>query len=259
MWKLTPAVMAASALHVAVWVGVHGGWHQGAPAAHPATAVAAMQVLPSLRVVPRPPAPSLSAPQAIDMAPAPVATLPELTAHGTQRVAPPPTPPQREVWTEAWPASEAAAQADAPGAVSEAAPLVPPAPQAAAAEANAASGFDPDRYWPRPDLTRPPVPRTVVAIDFPVGEPTPGRHKAVLALYIDDEGLVQRVDTSDAQLPEPYIAAARNAFLVARFEPGQIQGQPVRSLIHIEVQFDQAEAAPLQAPTRLSRSFAGLP
>lgn len=226
MLKLTPAVVAASALHVAVWAGVHGAWRQGTPAARTTPPVVAMQLLPALRVAPQAPAPVMPTTPAIDMA--------STSVTGEPSAAPDPG---------------AARQADD----------AQPTPPTEASDAHPAAGFDPDHYWPRPQLTRPPVPRTMVAIDFPVGEPTPGRHKAVLALYIDDEGLVQRVDTSDAQLPEPYIAAARNAFLVARFEPGQIQGQAVRSLIHIEVQFDQAEAAPLQTPTRLNRSFAGLP
>ena len=65
-----------------------------------------------------------------------------------------------------------------------------------------------------------------------------------------------RVDTSDAELPGPYITAARDAFLQARFAPGEIQGRAVKSLIHIEVSFHQG-AVDAQPGSTMSRHFAG--
>ena len=131
--------------------------------------------------------------------------------------------------------------------------------RSAVAQGSTDNGASNDTWWPRPQLTRPPLPRTLVDIAFPPGEPTPGRHRAVLALYIDEAGRVQRVVPLDDDLPGPYIAAARNAFLMAQFEPGEIRQQAVKSLIHIEVQFDQAAPVSTVAQTRLTRSFAGQP
>ncbi len=241
MWKLAPALVAASALHVAVWVGVRG-WpaEPGAASARPvARGTPAPPVAPrwQVRQVSMPSAPATS------MALATTAVL-ALTPPPAEPDAPPPE-----------------LQAPALTAEGQSAPVAEtaPVPAVTAASAPADASALPDPYWPRPQLSRPPVPRTVVAIDFPAGEPTPGRHTAVLALYIDEAGLVQRVDAKDAQLPGPYIEAARNAFLTTRFEPGEIQGRAVKSLIHVEVQFDQAEAQLAARPTRPSRHFAGLP
>ncbi len=228
MWKLTPAVVAASALHVAAWVGMQG-WHAQSAVAPRSVVSRHWQV----RQVALAAAPT----SATDVAVQPQPTL-----------APAPDDPRTE------PPELQAPELTATRQGSPAAEATPVAPSAAPADTDAL----PDPYWPRPQLSRPPVPRTVVAIDFPAGEPTPGRHTAVLALYIDEAGLVQRVDATDVQLPGPYIEAARNAFLTTRFEPGEIQGRAVKSLIHVEVRFDQAEAQLSAPPTRPSRHFAGL-
>ena len=59
---------------------------------------------------------------------------------------------------------------------------------------------------------------------------------------------------------QPFVEAAREAFLQARFTPGERQGVPVKSRIDVEVRFDDRETAPLeaaqqpQAPAGIDRS-----
>jgi hypothetical protein len=78
--------------------------------------------------------------------------------------------------------------------------------------------------------------------------PTPGRHAAILAIYIDEQGHVRKVRTEGEALPLAFEDAARNAFLSAPFRAGELDGRAVKSYIHVEVVFDeQPEARGLAA------------
>ena len=95
-----------------------------------------------------------------------------------------------------------------------------------------------DEFIPRPLLTAPPVAQAPVILVAPPGETQIARHVAILALYIDEQGQVRRVSASDPPLPPALEQAAREAFLAARFAPGQIDGRAVKSRIRVEVVFD---------------------
>src|SRR3989344_5327252 len=71
-----------------------------------------------------------------------------------------------------------------------------------------------------------------------------------LMLYIDENGAVRRVQVNSTELPAPFQEAARNAFLQARFVPGQRQGQAVKVRIDIEVSFDDRDTSPRPLPNR---------
>ncbi|MEY4764182.1 MAG: hypothetical protein RI907_855 [Pseudomonadota bacterium] len=197
MIKLLPAVLAASALHAAVWVGFMQRSGSAPNAAPSASQVRAP--MQWVRVVSR--APSLPA-----VAPAVGPTPPPMLDAAPS---PQPTPQPTEPPPEAMPP-----QAPAEGEVT---------------------------WWPRPQLTQPPVPQTLVSLDFPPDDPETGRHRVVLNVYIDEAGHVQRVQLAPDSEPVPsdYFNAARDAFLATRFAPGEIQGQVVKSLIRMEVVFDQ--------------------
>lgn len=96
-----------------------------------------------------------------------------------------------------------------------------------------------DEYLPRSALTRGPEPSAEVLLTYPDGAPD-GHWQGELTLFIDEHGVVQRVrvESSEARLPQPFREAARQAFLNARFTPGEWQGQPVRSRIRIAVEFE---------------------
>ncbi|CAN7476618.1 hypothetical protein [Rhizobacter sp. LjRoot28] len=105
--------------------------------------------------------------------------------------------------------------------------------------------FDETPYLRRGQLTRGPAPRDAVVLTYPMfEEDEQGRYTAVLALFIDETGRVQRIRVEPPGLPAPLEGAARRAFLAARFTPGEVDGRPVRSLIRIEVQFDRGDTTP---------------
>lgn len=97
-----------------------------------------------------------------------------------------------------------------------------------------------ERYLSRNELDRPPAAQADIELPFPDTAPL-GSYRAVLMLFIDSTGQVQRVRTESAEgtqgasLPPSLDNAARQAFLAARFTPGAKDGQPVRSRIRVEV------------------------
>ena len=104
-------------------------------------------------------------------------------------------------------------------------------------------GDSDDRYLSRSQLDQPPAAQADIALPFPDTAPL-GSYRAVLTLFIDPTGQVQRVRTESAEgtestegasLPPSLDNAARQAFLAARFTPGVKDGQPVRSRIRVEV------------------------
>lgn len=103
-------------------------------------------------------------------------------------------------------------------------------------------------YIPRPQLSAAPRPSIPVVVPFPKEITTPGRYTTILALFIDENGIVRRVRIDGPSLPKPMEDAARDTFLQAHFQPGEVQGQQVKSLIRVEVVFDntpiEAQALP---------------
>jgi periplasmic protein TonB len=95
-----------------------------------------------------------------------------------------------------------------------------------------------DDYFPRALLTLAPSPIEPVLIEYPVIDRDPGHHSSELTLFIDETGRVVRVRVDGAELPFELEAAARNAFINARFRSGELDGRAVKSQIRIEVTFD---------------------
>ena len=99
-----------------------------------------------------------------------------------------------------------------------------------------------DGYVTRQHLSRTPQAESVVPLDYPSFDGDEGFYVAVLSLFIDEAGVVQRIRIEDPGLPEPLEGAARRAFLGVRFRPGEIDGRSVRSVIRVEVCFDRRPA-----------------
>ncbi|TDP81744.1 hypothetical protein EV672_107175 [Aquabacterium commune] len=105
-------------------------------------------------------------------------------------------------------------------------------------------------YARRDMLDRPPQALGIVQIGYPAGV-EPGRVRTGrLTLFIDEAGAVRKVMVATPQnaedaLPAPFVEAAREAFLQARFAPGERQGMPVKSRIDVEVSFDGRETEPV--------------
>ncbi|MEJ8858355.1 energy transducer TonB [Variovorax robiniae] len=88
-------------------------------------------------------------------------------------------------------------------------------------------------------LTVAPVAQTPVHLIAPPDETAIARHAGILALYIDEQGEVRQVTADDSSvLPPAFEQAAREAFMAARFAPGQLDGLPVKSRVRVEVVFD---------------------
>ncbi|MDN3921112.1 hypothetical protein [Roseateles violae] len=112
-------------------------------------------------------------------------------------------------------------------------------PIASAASEGEAEGED--GYIPRPLLTLPPVPQQAVLLQWPEAGLPDGHYSGIIALFIDEFGIVQKVRVEEGGLPPLLAEQARQAFLGQRYLPGQLQGREVKSRIRIEVAFD-AEA-----------------
>ena len=122
-----------------------------------------------------------------------------------------------------------------------------------------------DGYVPRPQLSIAPEPAIPVVIATPPATAGTGRfigrYSGVLVLYIDEQGRVRRIEAEPPVLPEAMERAAREAFLGARFSPGQVDGHVVKSRIRVEVVFDDgplpvAPAASAASATRGAASAA---
>ncbi len=81
-------------------------------------------------------------------------------------------------------------------------------------------------------------------LPYPSFEGDEGHYTAQLSLFIDEAGFVQRLELPAGALPPALEAAIRQTFMGARFRPGERNGQPVRSRIEIEVNFDSGAPAP---------------
>lgn len=108
-----------------------------------------------------------------------------------------------------------------------------------------------DTYLPRPMLTTAPQPSAPVLMPFPEQVTEPGRYATILALFIDESGVVRRVRVDGPALPKSMEDAAKTTFLQTHFRPGEVQGQQVKSLIRIEVVFDNTPTSTREASRSL--------
>lgn len=100
-----------------------------------------------------------------------------------------------------------------------------------------------DQFFARSLLSVAPAPLQPVLIEYPAFTGDAGRYVSELSLFIDETGTVVKVRVDGDPLPPPLEAAARSAFLSARFRPGELAERgAVKSRIRIEVTFDSREA-----------------
>lgn len=99
-------------------------------------------------------------------------------------------------------------------------------------------------FWRRHEVDHGPIPLHPVVIPYPEGVQVVQAVRGVITLYIDEHGVVRRVEPKDQTLAPAMVQAARDAFLQARFQPALRQQAPARVQIDIEVQFDPPEAHP---------------
>jgi len=101
-------------------------------------------------------------------------------------------------------------------------------------------------YYPPAEVTQ--RPHVASPIDTSVVDDEEGAGKAILVLYINEQGKVDKVETESTHLSERLNALVAQQFGSARFLPAEKDGQPVKSRLRIEVTIrprpPQAKAAP---------------
>jgi hypothetical protein len=102
---------------------------------------------------------------------------------------------------------------------------------------------DHDDYVPRPLLSVPPLAQAPVLIEAPSDSNDVGRFVGVLSLFIDEQGQVRFITADNPPLPLAMERSAREAFMMAHFAPGQIDGHAVKSKVRVEVVFDNMPLA----------------
>jgi hypothetical protein len=122
-------------------------------------------------------------------------------------------------------------------------PIEKPHSQTIGAAANAPlmkGGFlyGPLDFVPSEYLSFSPKPLAEIEIPFPESLTGDVSLRLELALYIDEDGVVQKVQIAASHVPPQVQTAAVTSFLASRFKPGEIDGQVVRSLLRVEVHFE---------------------
>lgn len=167
-------------------------------------------------------------------------SLAEHRAAPASRTGPPAPAPGTRPAPPAAAAAAASAPAPAPMLADVAETLALDALEPTGAGPGAADQEEGDQaYLPRSLLTRAPVPQHAIDLLYPELAPS-GLFRAVLTLFIDDQGVVRRVridEAGDSGLPPVLEDAARQTFLRSSFTPGEIDGRPIRSRLRIEVEY----------------------
>lgn len=99
-------------------------------------------------------------------------------------------------------------------------------------------------YYRARDLDVRPGIMVRVTPDYPLAAARGGiSGKVVVRLYINEKGIVDRVETVRATPPGYFEQSAERAFRAARFSPGRKGKQAVKAQLLIEVSFDAPPAA----------------
>lgn len=100
-------------------------------------------------------------------------------------------------------------------------------------------------YYPTRELDVRPGIKTRVQPEYPEAATRRGLSgKVVLRLYINENGIVDRVETLRARPQGVFERSAERAFSAARFSPGIKNKHPVKTQMTIEVSFDSPTPAP---------------
>lgn len=93
-------------------------------------------------------------------------------------------------------------------------------------------------YYSTDQLTKRPQPLAAAELDAPEISPIVASGKIVLTLLINEFGVVADAVVEKSDLPEVFSRTAVAAFKAMRFVPGERNGQPVGTLMRIEVDYD---------------------
>lgn len=99
-------------------------------------------------------------------------------------------------------------------------------------------------YYTTDQLTKRPQPTAEAELDAPEIRPILASGTIILKLWINELGDVISVDVEKTDLPEIFSRTAVAAFRNLRFVPGEINGQPVGTMMRIEVTYDDGRKPP---------------
>ena len=99
-------------------------------------------------------------------------------------------------------------------------------------------------YYPPEQLTKRPQPTKAAALDTPNTDPVVASGEITLKLWIDDFGEVANAEIEKTSMPEIFSTQAITAFKHLRFIPGERNGQRVRSVIRIEIKYEDGRVPP---------------
>lgn len=221
--RLLAPVAAAIGLHAALLLGA-GGQPAGGP---------------GLRTDGAPPA---NQPEARSQALRVRWVAPTIAPPTDSPAEPPATPTERQPATQVGPAPStetASALTPLDDAQPATAVLRPAQAGPVSADLGPPPGEDALGWLPRQALTQPPHALGPIVIDYPEGvRPATPVVRMKLALYIDERGHVRRTEPVGERLEAAFEHAANNAFLQARFTPGQLGPHAVRARITVEIAFE---------------------
>lgn len=100
-------------------------------------------------------------------------------------------------------------------------------------------------YYTTDQLTKRPQPLAAAELDVAEIRPIVASGKIILKLWINEFGAVSDVEVEKTQLPEMFSRTAIAAFKGLQFAPGELNGRPVRTVMRIEVTYDDGRL-PLQ-------------
>jgi TonB family protein len=112
--------------------------------------------------------------------------------------------------------------------------------------------FDESAYFRASQLTVRPSAAEYIEVAYPKEVARQGSLRTTLAIFIDEDGTVARIDVISQRLPAVFEDAALTAFRRAQFRPGKIGDKAVKSRMLVEVEFAHEtpeEAVPLRVVT----------
>lgn len=92
-------------------------------------------------------------------------------------------------------------------------------------------------YYPTDQLSKRPQPLVVADLDASEIRPIVASGKIVLKLWINEFGVVADVAVEKSDLPTIFARTAVKAFKAMRFTPGERNGQPVGTVMRVEVTY----------------------
>lgn len=160
--------------------------------------------------------------------------LPGSSLHGRQSTNPPLVVRRLHV-----PTTPSVTPPQLPAPAEEASSTPPPVNSAVEAPVLPGSNDETPAYWPRKLLDVGPSPANPVILPPPedVAHAETQGH-AVLELFIDEHGHVDRIEVLDSNAPATFVDAAKESFRATLFTPGLKDNQPVPSRIKIEVRYE---------------------